>query len=111
MSTYPEYNVLGSEARVSHGSHNLYGWIYRWEGKDKNPLTGGANYSGQAANESVKTTRPGRLFMAGFAVFMNGRFSGVHRGTKVRAIEKGDRCLPPKLSILSVAREGSNRPP
>jgi hypothetical protein len=41
--------------------------------QQQNPLTGGANYNGQAANESVKTTRPGRLFMAGFQVFTEGK--------------------------------------
>jgi hypothetical protein len=39
------------------------------------------NKDGQTANESVKTTRPGRLSMAAFEVTTHGRFSGDHRGT------------------------------
>ena len=38
------------------------------------------NKDGQTDNESVKTTRPGRLSMAGFQVTTHGRFSGDHRG-------------------------------
>jgi hypothetical protein len=38
------------------------------------------NKDGQIDNESVKTTRPGRLSMAGFQVTTHGRFSGDHRG-------------------------------
>jgi hypothetical protein len=67
----------------------------------QNPLTDGANYNGQAANESVKTTRPGRLSMAGFEVYIYGRFSGVHRGspqihqnTKPRTVSKAAQLMP-----------------
>jgi hypothetical protein len=52
--------------------------------KDKktNPLRAETNSYGQAANETVKTTRPGRLSMAGFEVTIYGRFSGDPRGVR-----------------------------
>ena len=55
------------------------------------------NKDGQTDNESVKTTRPGRLSMAGFQVTTHGRFSGDHRGRY-----QGDRNLS-KIRVIGVS--------
>jgi hypothetical protein len=54
--------------------------LIKQKDKKTNPLRAETNSYGQAANETVKTTRPGRLSMAGFEVTIYGRFSGDQRG-------------------------------
>ena len=50
-------------------------------------LTVQSESSRQEAGESVKTTSPGHSSMAGFEVIMHGRFSGAHRGERLRRID------------------------
>jgi hypothetical protein len=56
------------------------------------------NKDGQTDNESVKTTRPGRLSMAGFQVTTHGRFSGDHRGDELMVRKIGSSALALLLS-------------
>ena len=69
------------------------------------------NKDGQTDNESVKTTRPGRLSMAGFQVTTHGRFSGDRRGQdRDREREREQQGKQPSNLTTKIQDQSSREP-